>query len=217
MGIVKLIDIVSVILALLIAIIGHEIMHGRMAYLYGDNTAKEQGRFSINPIKHIDLVGTIILPTLLYISHAGFMFGWAKPVPINMQRVLNKGGYFAGIQVSLAGIYFNFFIALISLLLLKNLSFYQNSLFDIFLAKFLLYSVIYNIVLGIFNLFPIPPLDGSKALMFLFLMMRLDKAAKFLQQFEQYGMIVLIILIATPLGEYIFYPINFAIRFILSL
>ena len=217
MDIVKIIDITSVILALLIAIIGHEIMHGRMAYYYGDSTAKEQGRFSINPINHIDPVGTILLPTLLYLSHAGFMFGWAKPVPINMQRVLNRGGYFGGFQVSLAGIYFNFTIAFISLLLLKNLNFYQNSLFDIFLAKFLLYSVIYNIVLGVFNLFPIPPLDGSKALMFLFLMLKLYKPARYIEQFQQYGMILLIIIIATPIGEYIFAPLNYIIRFVLSL
>ena len=217
MDIAKLLDIGAIIFALSIAIIGHEIMHGRMAYKYGDATAKEQGRFSINPIKHIDPVGTILLPTLLYISHAGFMFGWAKPVPINMQKVLNKGGYFGGIQVSLAGIYFNFFVAFLSLILIKTFTFYQSSLIDIFLAKFLFYSIIYNIVLGVFNLFPIPPLDGSKALMFIFLILGLYKPARLIEQYQQYGMILLMILIATPVGNYIFSPINYIINFVLSL
>ncbi len=217
MDIAKLLDIGAIIFALGIAIIGHEIMHGRMAYRYGDATAKEQGRFSINPIKHIDPVGTILLPTLLYISHAGFMFGWAKPVPINMQKVLNKGGYFGGIQVSLAGIYFNFFVAFLSLILIKTFTFYQSSLIDIFLAKFLFYSIIYNIVLGVFNLFPIPPLDGSKALMFIFLILGLYKPARLIEQYQQYGMILLMILIATPIGNYIFSPINYIINFVLSL
>lgn len=216
MDTLKIIDIASVVLALLVAIIGHEIMHGRMAYYYGDDTAKKEGRFSINPISHIDPIGTILLPTLLYLSNAGFMFGWAKPVPINMQRVINKGGFFGGLQVSLAGIYFNFFIAFIALMILKNSSFYQNSLYDIFLAKFLLYSVIYNIVLGVFNLFPIPPLDGSKALMFIFLMLGLYKPARLIEEYQQYGMILLIVLIATPIGNYIFSPINYIIKYVLG-
>jgi len=205
----EILNILAIILALGIAIIGHEIMHGRMAYRYGDDTAKKQGRFSINPISHIDPVGTILLPILLYISHAGFLFGWAKPVPINMRKVLNNGGYIGGLQVSLAGIYFNFFLAFVSLLLLKNLTFYQSSLIDIFLAKFLLYSVIYNIVLGVFNLFPIPPLDGSKALMFIFMMMGLNKLAMIIEKYQQYGMIILFVIIATPIGKYIFYPISY--------
>ena len=217
MDIVKILDIGAIVLALAIAIIGHEIMHGRMAYRYGDATAKDEGRFSINPIKHIDPIGTILLPTLLYLSHAGFMFGWAKPVPINMQKVINKGGFLGGLQVSLAGIYFNFTIAFISLIALKNFSFLQSSLVDIFLAKFLLYSMIYNIVLGIFNLFPFPPLDGSKALMFIFLMIGLYKPARLISKYEQYGMILLMLLIATPVGNYIFAPIHYVVRYLLSL
>ncbi len=217
MDIIKIINISAIVLALAIAIIGHEIMHGRMAYFYGDTTAKEQGRFSINPIKHIDPVGTIILPTLLYLSHAGFLFGWAKPVPINMQKVVNKGGFFGGLQVSLAGIYFNFTIAIVSLIALKSFTFYQNSLLDIFLAKFLLYSVIYNIVLGIFNLFPIPPLDGSKALMFILMMLGFHKTAFLIEKYSNYGMIILIIIMATPVGSFVFAPMNYILSYILSL
>ena len=217
MKISEILDIVAVILALMIAIIGHEIMHGRMAYRYGDTTAKDQGRFSINPISHIDPVGTIIIPILLYFSNAGFMFGWAKPVPIDMRKVVSNGGFFGGFQVSLAGIYYNFFLAFIAFVLLKTISFSQGSLFDFFLAKFLVYTLIYNIVLGIFNLFPIPPLDGSKALMFILYGLGFYKAAAQIERFSQYGMIVLMIIIATPLSSIIFSPIDSVLRYILSL
>jgi len=216
-NIASILDIVAVISALMIAIIGHEIMHGRMAYLYGDDTAKREGRFSINPISHIDPVGTIIIPALLYFSNAGFMFGWAKPVPINMKKVIDNGGFFGGFQVSLAGIYYNFTLAVLSLLLLKVIPLSQGSLVDFFIAKFLIYTLIYNIVLGVFNLFPIPPLDGSKALMFILLGLGFYKAAQMIERFSQYGMIVLMIIIATPLSSVIFAPIDAAVRFFLSL
>ena len=216
-NILDIIDILAIVLALMIAIIGHEIMHGRMAYYYGDDTAKKAGRFSINPIKHIDPVGTIIVPLLLYLSHAGFLFGWAKPVPVNMRTVLNNAGEKGAIQVSLAGIYFNFFMALISVVLLKSLTLYKSSLFDIFLAKFLFYSLIYNVVLGVFNLFPIPPLDGANALTYTLTKFGFHKIAYKFQELSKYGMIILIILIATPLGNIIFYPINLAIKFFLSI
>ncbi len=213
----NILDIAAVILALLVAIIGHEIMHGRMAYYYGDTTAKDQGRFSLNPISHIDPVGTIIIPALLYFSHAGFMFGWAKPVPIDMRRVINKGGFWAGFQVSLAGIYYNFTVAVISLILLKTITLTQGSYFDFFLAKFLVYSLIYNVVLGVFNLFPIPPLDGSKALMFILYGLGFYKLGSYIEKFSQYGMIILMIIVATPLSQIVFAPINSAVRFFLSL
>jgi len=215
--IAQIIDIVAIILALMIAIIGHEIMHGRMAYHYGDTTAKDEGRFSINPIPHIDPVGTIILPLLLYLSNAGFMFGWAKPVPIDMRKVVRNGGYFGGFQVSLAGIYYNFFLAVVALVLLKTIPLSQGSIFDFFLAKFLVYTLIYNIVLGVFNLFPIPPLDGSKALMFILYGLGFYKAAQAIDRFSQYGMILLLVIMATPLSSIVFAPINSVIRFFLSL
>jgi len=217
MDIVNIIDIAAVILALLVAIIGHEIMHGRMAYYYGDDTAKKEGRFSLNPISHIDPVGTILIPALLYISNAGFMFGWAKPVPIDMRKVINNGGFFAGFQVSLAGIYYNFLVAIISLILLKTISLSTHSYFDFFIGKFLVYSLIYNIVLGVFNLFPIPPLDGSKALMFTLYSLGFYKLGSYIERYSQYGMILLMVIVATPLSNVIFAPINSVVRFFLSL
>jgi len=215
--ITKIIDIAAVIIALMIAIIGHEIMHGRMAYRYGDTTAKDEGRFSINPISHIDPVGTVILPLLLYFSNAGFMFGWAKPVPIDMRKVVNNGGFLGGLQVSLAGIYYNFFLAILAVILLKIIPLSSDSLLDFFIAKVLVYTLIYNVVLGVFNLFPIPPLDGSKALMFILYSLGLYKAGELIERSSQYGMILLMIIVATPLSSVIFAPINSVVRFFLSL
>jgi len=88
----ELLKLITIILALAVAIIGHEIMHGWVAYKYGDSTAKSQGRLSINPIIHIDPVGTIIVPAVLYFTGAPFIFGWAKPVPVNISTVIKNGG-----------------------------------------------------------------------------------------------------------------------------
>ncbi len=100
---IDLLKILAAVLALAVAIIGHEIMHGFIAYMYGDTTAKNAGRLSINPLIHVDLVGTIIVPATMYFlpmllgGESGFLFGWAKPVPINMGTVIRKGGYNAAI------------------------------------------------------------------------------------------------------------------------
>ena len=215
MSIIEIINIAAIIMALMVAIIGHEIMHGRVAYHFDDDTAKKQGRLSINPLVHIDLVGTILLPALLYFSHAGFLFGWAKPVPINMRRVIGKGGYNGAIAVSLAGIIYNFTLAILALIALKFIPTVHDEV-TYFLKSFLTYSVIYNIVLGLFNLLPIPPLDGSQALGFIFRKINLHEAANLLDKVGQYGMILLLILIATPLSQYVFAPIGKLIDFAFS-
>ena len=110
---INLLEAAASIIALMIAIIGHEIMHGYIAYRYGDTTAKNAGRLNINPLVHIDLVGSILVPLVLFLGHAPFLFGWAKPVPVNMMTVLQRGGYGAAIAVSLAGIIYNLFCACI--------------------------------------------------------------------------------------------------------
>jgi Zn-dependent protease len=213
---IDIIDALAIILALMIAIIGHEIMHGRVAYHYHDSTAKGLGRLSINPLVHIDLVGTILLPALLYFSNAGFLFGWAKPVPINMRTVVNNGGYNGAIAVSLAGIAYNFTLAILAIIALKFAP-AVNSEVTFFLTSFLRYLIIYNIVLGLFNLLPIPPLDGSQAVGFMARKMQLHKIADFFDSIGQYGMIILLIMIATPLSQYLFLPIQKLISFALSL
>jgi Zn-dependent protease len=199
----------SIIIALMIAIIGHEIMHGYVAYRYGDNTAKYEGRLSINPITHIDPVGTIVVPLLLFISGAPFLFGWAKPVPVNMWTVIRNGGYNGAIAVSLAGIIYNLFMAVIASLLL---GFMQN---DGLLTMTLYYLVLYNVILAVFNLWPIPPLDGSNALGYLGRKFGSSAIDNFNEKVGRYGMIILIIIVATPLIKIFMLPAYILLSFLL--
>ncbi len=205
------IETIAAILALMIAIIGHEIMHGLVAYKYGDNTAKYAGRLSINPIVHIDPVGTIILPAILYFSGAPFMFGWAKPVPIDIRTVVRNGGYGGAIAVSLAGITYNFFLAIIA-----SFIFPYFNIAGSFIGYLLYMLVVYNVVLGIFNLYPIPPLDGAHALEYFSRIIKADFIANFLNKMERYGMVILIILIATPAANYFFYPAVYIIDILIG-
>lgn len=199
----------SIIIALMIAIIGHEIMHGYVAYRYGDNTAKYEGRLSINPITHIDPVGTIVVPLLLFVSGAPFLFGWAKPVPVNMWTVIRNGGYNGAIAVSLAGIIYNLFMAVIASLLLD---FMQN---DGLLTMTLYYLVLYNVILAVFNLWPIPPLDGSNALGYLGRKFGSSAIDNFNEKVGRYGMIILIIIVATPLVKIFMLPAYILLSFLL--
>ena len=212
----EIIDIATKIIALMVAIIGHEIMHGYVAYIYGDNTAKNAGRLSINPIKHVDLVGTIILPALLFFSHAPFLFGWAKPVPINMREVINNGGYKAAIFVSLAGIAYNFTLAIICTILLGFLN-EPTTYIGLFFVYLVLQSLIYNVVLGVFNLYPIPPLDGSHALAYLAASNGWYGIMNFFDKIQRYGMLILLLFIATPLSRYFFAPIGYIVNYLIHL
>lgn len=211
---IEIIKIIASVLALMVSVIGHEIMHGWVAYRYGDNTAKYQGRLSINPIKHIDPIGTILIPGLLYAMNAPFLFGWAKPVPIDMQKVVNNGGYGAAIAVSLAGITYNFALATLCATLLP-LSYPPHSLFSAFIYLFLAQSVMINIVLGVFNLWPIPPLDGSQALNFFAMKMRWIGFVNFYEKIYPYGMFILFAILFTPLANILFAPVGWILKFIL--
>lgn len=212
----QIIQLSATILALMVAIMGHEIMHGLMAYRYGDHTAKSAGRLSINPLVHIDPVGTILVPTILYVSGAPFMFGWAKPVPIYVREVIRNGGYKGAINVSLAGIYYNFALALLAFTALRYVDLQNiSSLTELFVVYFLFQSLIYNVVLGIFNLYPIPPLDGSHALAYFAAWNRWEGVSKFLDSISKYGMVILILLIATPLSQYFFAPIKSVLNMLL--
>lgn len=212
----EIVKILALVLALAVAIIGHEIMHGYMAYRYGDNTAKDAGRLSINPLVHIDPIGTILVPVALFVTGAPFLFGWAKPVPIYTAEVIRNAGYKGAIHVSLAGIYYNFTLAILASILLKYMDLDSvSTLFELFIVYFILQSLIYNVVLGIFNLMPIPPLDGSHAVSYFAQWNRWDGVVRFYSSIERYGMVILIIIIATPLSQYFFAPIRYVINMLL--
>lgn len=146
------------IVAFIGSVILHEIAHGAVANHFGDDTAKVMGRLSLNPIVHIDPIGSIFVPLVLFISQSGFLFGWAKPVPVNPYKL--KGGSKAYRLVSLAGITVNFVLAVISALVLKvalqKIGLVDNNLGIIFFVTLMQI----NIVLAVFNLMPLPGFDG---------------------------------------------------------
>lgn len=186
------------VISLLIATIGHEIMHGLVALMYGDDTARKAGRLSINPIPHIDLLGTIILPLILIVSGSPVMFGYAKPVPVDMSIVYKNGGYRACSFVALGGVFFNFFLAFCCVLILKISV--NAGLVDMesLVAGFFLILVFVNVVIGVFNLLPIPPLDGSKALVYISLMLKSNTLALLYDRAKSYGIIVILLMLLFP-------------------
>lgn len=177
-------------------------MHGLAALLCGDTTAKELNRLSPNPLRHIDWIGTLILPAVLYFV-GGFIFGYAKPVPVFMQKVVQNKGYKGALFVSLAGIFYNLLLAFISLFLLSQTA--QSSI----LHQFFYILAFINLLLALFNLYPIPPLDGFKALTYILRMLSLHSIATKLDKLDKYGFFILILLIATPASTYFFIPLKY--------
>jgi Zn-dependent protease len=176
------------LIVLLFSVIIHELAHGYVAYSLGDPTAKYEGRLTLNPLKHLDPFGSVILPLLLLIATAGQgpIFGWAKPVPINPYNF--KDQKWGTLKVAISGPATNFAVAIIFGLIIR---FVPPIGVLAPLMQLLGIVVFYNFLWGIFNLVPIPPLDGSWIL-FKFLPQSMDKARMFLQQ---YGMFILIFFI----------------------
>ncbi|MEM9501001.1 MAG: site-2 protease family protein [Pseudomonadota bacterium] len=146
---------------LIIAIVFHEVAHGYMAKLLGDGTASERGRLTLNPIKHVDPVGTLLVPGALALL-GGPVFGWAKPVPVNKWRLDNPR--YGMMAVAAAGPGSNFVLAAIGAVLLGLVtaaSGMPDAIEDNLLLTGLFYFILINIFLGLFNLLPIPPFDGS--------------------------------------------------------
>ena len=181
--------------ASLLCITFHETCHGLAAYRLGDNTAKRMGRLSLNPLKHVDLMGLIMMPL--------FRFGWAKPVPVDMRNFKNPKAGMA--LTALAGPVSNVVLAYAAVVLCNFVMFLADRLGSTWLllalAQFFVYVEIISAGLAVFNVFPIPPLDGSKVLFALLS----DRAYDRLMRYEKYGMGLLMALLVTgaidrPLG-----------------
>lgn len=173
-------------LPLILAMVFHEYAHGWVAHYYGDNTAKQAGRLTLNPLAHIDPTGTILVPLMCLLFPNGIFFGWAKPVPVNPAQLRNSRRDMA--LVAAAGPGMNLLLAVFTALLYNLLSSVDPSFKGSPIAVMLLYSVGINILLMVFNLIPIPPLDGGRVLMSLLPY----GMAKSMSQLEPYGMFVLI-------------------------
>ncbi len=178
------IDIIFQILILILSVVAHEVSHGWAANYLGDPTARLQGRLTLNPLPHIDLIGSVLVPLLLFFTNAGLMFGWAKPVPVNPYNL--RGKYGEAI-VAAAGPLSNLVLAVVFGLLIRFSPEFLSPSFMQLAAT----TVIINIVLAIFNMVPIPPLDGSKIL-FAFLPFHMQQIRESL---ERYGFFVVLIFI----------------------
>lgn len=171
------------------SVVVHEVAHGYTAYLLGDNTARDNGRLTLNPIKHLDPFGSVILPLLLVFMNAGFVIGWARPVPYNPSNLRNerKGTFL----VAIAGIVANLMIAIIFGLMIRFAPSFINITFLASFYKIASIIVLLNLVLVLFNLIPIPPLDGSKVLFTL-----LPVKYRYIENFlEKWGMFILLFFI----------------------
>jgi len=179
-------DTIFYLIILIMSVVIHEVSHGFMAEHFGDKTARFAGRLTLNPLKHLDLFGSIILPVLLVISHAPFLIGWAKPVPYNPNNFRNEKR--GTIAVASAGVIANFAIAILFGLIIRFSDGFVLPDSFYFITSII---VLVNLALGIFNLVPIPPLDGSKILFSLLP----DRAFPFIGIYEQFSLVLLLIFV----------------------
>lgn len=198
-------ELIFQIAILIMSVVLHEVSHGYMAYAYGDPTAKYQGRLTLNPLKHLDPIGSIVVPLVAYFL-GGFIFGWAKPVPYNPYNL--RPGRLPEVMVALAGPLVNIFIAVVFGILLRMAiaGGYASTAF-IHITGLVVFI---NILLAVFNLVPIPPLDGSKLLIALFP----EKLYQLRVFFERYGLVLVLLFIffiwqfVSPLITVIFHAIT---------
>lgn len=176
-------------IAFFLALTVHEFSHALAAFYLGDRTAEYEGRLTLNPLAHIDLFGTIILPLILILTNAGIVFGWAKPVPVNYYNL--KDQKWGPALVSLAGPAANFLFCVFAIIVWNIIKAYLPLGSENLLVQFIYLLILVNIVLMVFNLIPIYPLDGSK-LLFALLPDRLENVKIFL---ERNGILILIVFI----------------------
>jgi Zn-dependent protease len=189
-------DLIVKFIALIVAVVIHEVAHGYAAYLLGDPTAKRAHRLTLNPLAHLDIFGSIVLPVVLVITNSPVLLGWAKPVPFNP-------GYFKdprrGIMiVGAAGPLTNFIAALISAVIFRFVAPLPH-----LVAAFLFFFCATNLILGIFNLIPIPPLDGSRIVMGILP----DNLLPAYMRLEAFGFIIIFALLLLGVLDYVVAPI----------
>ena len=193
-------DAVFYIAVLIMSVVIHEVSHGFAAEAFGAKTARYAGRLTLNPLKHLDIFGSVILPIVLVVSHSPFLFGWAKPVPYNPNNLSNKK--WGTLAVASAGVITNFSIAIIFGILLRSVSGLGAGFY--FITSVI---VLVNLALGIFNLVPIPPLDGSKIL-FSLLPSSTYRIIGFIEQYSLILLLVFIVFFAESLRPILAYLFN---------
>lgn len=204
---------------IILAITLHEAAHGYVALKLGDDTALKAGRVSFNPFRHVDPVGTLLIPGILYLTHAPFLIGYAKPVPVNGARLGRPRRDMA--LVAAAGPAMNILLSLASILTLKLTAGLGDGSGTFFIQTLAVNMVKVNLFIGLFNLLPILPLDGGR----IFLSLLPGKAARDFAKHEPYGMMIVLGLVLLlpwalridPLGNLLRWEFSLVLHFLLSL
>jgi Zn-dependent protease len=188
------------VIVLIFLVIIHEVSHGLMAYRLGDNTAKDAGRLTLNPIKHLDFFGSFLVPLFFIITRSSFILGWAKPVPFNPYNLKNPKRDMA--LIAAAGPASNFLMAIFFGIIVRLLILIPGVAASAFWGTVLMFLgmiIFVSVLLGVFNLIPIPPFDGSR-IVFAFLH---GEAARFWLELERYGIFLVVLLLFSGLLNFL--------------